>query len=181
MNRQMEDYQYIVNYQARKIHRRIPAYARNFIAIEDMEQEGWIAFLRACREFDESYNVKFTSFLTTNLILALGNYVAHTLAKQRLPLGDVLPLEEMPSGTHTNGFKQGFLSYTDPQFSVIDMKLSLQSVLGKIPKRYAFFVEWLLRTDKSDITSIGKVCRELHVSRYKLRTASKLIMKHLYA
>ena len=181
MNRQMEDYQYIVNYQARQTHRRIPVHARNYISVEDLEQEGWIAFIRACRNFDDSHDVKFTTFLTTNLILAFGVYIAHTLAKKRLPLADIVSLEERPLDTHRNRFIAEYLGYTDPQFNAIEMKLSLETILGKIPKQYAFLVEWFLQEDVSHVRSIGMACREMHVGRRKLRSASKHIMKHLYA
>ena len=181
MNRQMEDYQYIVNYQARQTHRRIPVHARNYISVEDLEQEGWIAFIRACRNYDDSHDVKFTTFLTTNLILAFGVYIAHSLAKKRVPLEDILYLDEEPSETGTHGLASRYLGYTDPQFNAIEMKLSLETVLEKIPKQYAFLVEWFLNEDVSHIRSIGMACREMHVGRCKLRSASKHIMKHLYA
>lgn len=166
-DRPIEKYAFIVTYHAKDIYKRLPAYVQHSVSVEDLEQEGWIAFIRACRNFEPSHNVKFTTFLTLNLILTYSTYIARVCAKKRLPLLHALSLDQIRSIGHGNRFNHRFPAYADPCFRQIEFRASLESSKKHVSKSAQEFISFLL-SEEFDGASRQELCKELKVGNWKL-------------
>ena len=175
-DRPIEQYAFIVKYQAEDTYNRLPFYIRHSVSIEDLEQEGWIAFLRACRNFEPSHNVKFTTFLTLNLILTYITYIARVCAKKRLPLMEVLSLDQMRSEGHSNGFKRLYPTYADSCFKRIEFRTSLESCEVLVSKSAQEMIRFLL-SEESDEANREELCEELGIGNWKLTKIAGEILK----
>lgn len=179
----MSKYEYIINHQARFAYEKLPIYATYYISVDDLEQEGRIAFVKACTNFKEEDGIRFETLLTKYLIYAFADCIATAFRKMRLPTGGIVSLEHTNSNTPTNGNEwvhESVSAYEDPQFEEIEFEMSLQKVKSQVSDAAKAFIEWL-EQGKCIGKTRGDVYEEMNSTRWRLQKVSAEILKVLYA
>jgi RNA polymerase sigma factor (sigma-70 family) len=177
----IEECHYIINYQALKAYKKLPLFLKSSISVEDLEQEGYIAFVKACRNYDASKGVGFETVLTTYLIMAFSKYIQDSYMRKRFPLYGLTSLEEMRPELEdkTNGFKHHLPTYEDTEFEAVDFMTSLEQVKPKVSDTANEFISMLESGEY-----IGKpqkqIAEMLNVGMYKLRKVSGEILTAVY-
>ena len=173
----IESYHYIINHHARITHEKLPPCIQRLTTTEDLEQEGWVVFVKACENFDESHGVRFETFLTTYLKYKFIRYLACVYAKSHLPLGDPVLLDNW---TDLEPHQSQAFNYIDPQYEAIEFQSSLAKAKTQVSEQAQEFITLL---EIEELTGLKKqeIAELVGVSTWKLKQLSGQILKALYA
>jgi hypothetical protein len=175
----IEECHYIINYQAQQTHKKLPSFLKSSVSIEDLEQEGYIAFVKACRNYDASKGAEFETVLTTYLMMAFSKFIQVIYGRKRFPLYGLTSLEEMPLEGETNGFKHPFPMYEDPQFESVDFMTSLEQVKPVVSGTANELIS-ILESGEYIGKPQKQIAGMLNVGVHKLRKVSGEILKAVY-
>lgn len=128
IDRLVEESKYIVEFQAYKAWQRMPHYVKYHVSYNDLKQEGWIAFIKAVENYDETKGAAFNTFLTQNLIYHFTSYLVKILAKKRQPLAKQISLQVVEELAERDGHRRDYPGYQEPKFAEFEFFESLRSV-----------------------------------------------------